>query len=254
MRRSRNIAALFVTLCVLLALSFWRSYVPEPMYNGVGLGTYLFGANTFEEGFRVSQILGVKAAPYLANEMQPNAAYELAFRLAARLPPGVQSMLPDKNEYQRRRSKASTMLLFLRTNAAPALPTVLKLVEKRDPLMQHTCLILLGTVAPGPSHEERALELLLRALEEPIARSEYNPRKAIYSVLGNFTICLDKISFALAHGLHEHANIGPPAIPALREAVKLETNIHIRPAGLALEKIEQAQKERSQKQASLSSL
>ena len=264
MRRSRKIALALLTIVgFALALSFWHSYVPEPVHNGIGLSTYLTGTNNFEDGFRVSQILSAKAAPYLANEMRPQPLYELAFRLAPKLPAAVRSILPNQSEYQMRRARASRMLYYMRTNAAPALPTLLGLLEKRDPIIQHNCLILVGTLAPGTQYEERALQLLLKTLGEPIARPEYNHRKAIYSVLGNFTIRLDELSSLLAQGMREHANIspcldsllkiGPPAIPALKEAVKFETNIHIRPADLALEKIEQAQKERSQKQASLSS-
>ena len=272
MSRTRKIAlALLASIGLVLTLSYWRSYLPEPRHNNIGLNTYLTSTNFeylaytgYHPSAQLAKALDPKAATYLAKQMQPNAVYELAFRLAPKFPSAVQPLFPNKAEYQTRRLRASSILSMMRTNAAPALPTLLSLVEKRDPLIEHPCLMLVGTLAPGTTYEERALRMLLRLLEQPRPSSAYNHRKAIYSVLGNFTIRLDEISSVLVHGLREYSTvspcldsilkIGPPAIPALREAVKSETNIHVRPAGLALEKIEQAQKQRSQKQAGLSSL
>ena len=253
MRKKAKLKSLLLAgfLLPLLAFGLWFwtvGRVPEPKHNGVGLGHYLTPSpsiQVYEEGLEMVQELGPRAVPYLLHKTKPDPIIEFLSRFdrGRKLPaPVLRWMQVEQN----RRTLASAYLSQLGTNALPALPDVVAILERpRVDGVKHNCVNLVGQIAAGTPYEHRAVQAVLRVIEE----SEFgDTRRVAYYALGAFTNHSDQTIPALLEGL-KHGKmvdnciealkrIGQPAIAPLEEAAAKETR-HVRPAGLALEKVRQ---------------
>lgn len=248
-RAKRSTLLLFaLALLVFSALVGWRlATVPEPRHMGIGLGTYLmqWQTNRLQVREAVSSI-GTNAVPYLIQEMRRNSLAEILIKVGAKVPASVRPILPDPRKYQLRRL-AATDLLF---DYPEALPAALDLLEQGDhsSIMQ-SCLMIVRFHALGSPYEERALKTLVNLTRHP-------DRSIRQHAIGNLTKYKDlrwsdDVVPALISGLYYPGmgphlidalvTFGPTALPYLKVAAVSEamTNVHIRPASVALEKIEQ---------------
>lgn len=250
MRITRRAATIVIlTLLLLGAAGWWFVRIPEPAFNGVPLGIYL---DTFrsepQKAYAAVRALGPSAVPYLVEEMKPDPIFENLNRASPRLPASLQSLLPDHISYLNRRMHASALLGSLGTNAISAVPVLLTINLTNDLLFLSQTVDLIGRLAPGTKYERKAVNALLEAITNGSAH--YNGKalkKAAYQHLGAFTYSQEQIIPILVSGLHEPGmsgaciaglvKFGTNAIPALRNASLSETN-HVRPATVALEKIE----------------
>ena len=247
MRLNRN--RLFFLISALAVFAFalwWAAHVPEPKYEGIGLGVYISNSTNNVGPAKVATAgLGGLAVPYLVQQMKPDPLRELLFKAAQKLPGQFNSILNDRGEYQRRRAVAAFLLLTLGTNAVTALPAALQMVEASDDRVFLNAVQLLR-LAPGTEHETRALHALLHliSLKRPDWAHTF-ARRIAYDLLPNFTANSEIVIPALVKSLHEPGGarridpvvrFGTNAIPALRIASASETN-HVRPATVALERI-----------------
>jgi hypothetical protein len=248
-----------IILLVLGAVSaFYLTRVPEPEYNDVKLGSYLtnhyavFGGGTQSMfilgGEKASETLaglGPKAVPYLVNEMTPNPAYELMFRITPRLPTSLQKFTPDKGKHDYRRMLASVLLCKLDTDAITALPHALRAVERMDPVVLYYCVNIIGWHAPGTPYEDRTVKALIGATEAKDA----NTRRVALHFLQRIKTQHPEIIPVLVRNMYEPGlgvtcmdslvRFGTNALPALKKAAEDEKKGHIRLAEMTIEKIEQ---------------
>jgi hypothetical protein len=243
----RRKAALALLPLVLLGtgIASWFSHVPDPEYNGVKLGSYLTSnVINWQEAIKTLGGLGPRSVPFLIKEMTPDPAHEFLFRIAPKLPASLQKLTPDKQEYDHRRRIASALLWHLDSDARPALPHAFRAVERKDPVVIHNCINLIGWLCLGPPDETRAVHALILATESP----DLNTRREALRWLSRVKSQYPQVIPALIRLMYQ-PGLGPTcmnslvpfgtnALPALKEAAEKEKKGHIRLAALTIEKIE----------------
>jgi hypothetical protein len=252
--RKRHYAFTAAGLALFVGLSWWIKHVPEPKYQGVGLGDYLRRPRTFPPPERMQarrdareavKALGASAVPYLANQIEKDPLREFLFKIAPKMPAKVASMFPDRFAYSHRRSTAAAFLPEAGTNAVSAVPRLIELAEAESPNYTHNFIRAIGMLAPGTEHEDPARRLILRVIREARTEPDNELRRMSYHFLG--TLGGDEVLPALIDGLKEPqmvdrcieslVRLGTNAIPHSKKAAEAETG-HIRPATLALEKVQ----------------
>lgn len=236
---------------------FWARYIPEPAYQGVGLGTYLAQWQTNQFGAQKAiKELGTNAVPYLVRKMQRDSFTETLLKLAEKAPKSLQPLLPRSMEYNITRYAAASLL----RDEPSALPAAIKLLEQDDPFspVSFACTIIVANHGPHSEHELRAVRTLVKAAIGP----DRSTRHFALQYLSRYRMWSSKVNIkteiipALIGGLYYPGGtrymepliqLGTNALPALRIAAESEkTNVHIRPAGIVVEKIEQIQASNAQ--------
>lgn len=250
--RKRHFVFAGLGIALFVAVSLWMKHVPEPKYQGVGLGHYLTISRTAPENMRAHRegreaikAMGASAVPYLERQIEKDPVREVLIRIAPKMPDKVASMFPDRYAYLHRRSTAAALLPQAGTNAVSALPRLLEIAEAESPDYTHNLIRAIGMLAPGTIYEDGARRLILRVVSEARTDREDELRRMSYHFLG--TLGGNEVLPALIDGLKEPKMIdrcieslvllGTNAIPLLEKAAEGEKG-HIRPATLALEKVQ----------------
>jgi hypothetical protein len=251
--RGRKIGLTLALLVPLsAALAFQLNRVPEPEYNGVKLGFYL--TNKVVQWAQASETLsglGPRAVPYLLDQMAPNPAYEWMFKIGPRLPASLQKLIPDQRKYNGRRHMAATFLSHLDQDAISALPHALAAIERKDPAVLESCMMIVGWLSPGTSYEPRAVDAFLAVAEDKSLSAPLAPqmRRAAIGWLQRMSPRHTQAIPAILRHMYEPGmgetcmkslvRFGTNALPALRLAAEEEKKGHIRLAEMTIEKIEQ---------------
>jgi hypothetical protein len=235
-----------IILLILLLVPVFRT--AEPEYKGVGLSSYLASNNARDYGVAIeaAKAIGPAAVSYLTVKIDRQPLLELLIHLLERLPASFQKLLPSQNTYQVRRMRAASVLAEFGTNAVPALPTALEIIETEGPSApRYSSIVIVGTCGPDTEYEERALQALLRATESPVREEQ----KIALTSLGRFTNHLSDVLPVLINGIKVPGlygsaeaglkRLGTQAIPTLQELSAKEEG-HIRPATAALESLTNA--------------
>ena len=256
MKRIGKGSTVTVIVALVLAVSGfvgWRaSYVPEPKHLGIGLGTYLARYETNRlEAYTATRAIGTNAVPYLVQEMQRNVLAEALMKVAPKMPASLRPIFPDPRKYHYRRMAAAHLL----SEFPEALPAALAMLEEEEGEgVISYCMMIVGLHALGSAHEERAMKTLVRLTRAP----DRDTRKMAVGYLTKFTRWSDEVVPALVSGLYYPGTgprliealvrFGTNALPYLKVAAASEarTNVHVRPASVALERIEQLAAARNQ--------
>ena len=250
--RKRHFVFAGVGIVLFAALTLWTNHIPEPKYQGVGLGIYLTTTRTapgymraHREGREAINAMGASAVPYLERQIEKDPMREFLIRIAPKMPSKVASMFPDRYAYLHRRSTAAGLLPEAGTNAVSALPRLLAIAEAESPNYTHNLIRAIGMLAAGTEYEDGARRLILKVVNEARSDRDRELRLMSYHFLG--TLGGNEVLPALIDGLKEPrmvdrcieslVRLGTNAIPQLKKVAEGETG-HIRPATLALEKVQ----------------
>ena len=244
-------------LALVLAMSGfvgWRAaHVPEPKHLGVGLAIYLARYETNRlEAYMAARAIGTNAVPYLVQEMQRNVLAEALMKIGEKAPKNTRPIFPDRRKYETRRAAAAHLL----SEFPEAVPAALEMLEEEESHGGVTsyCMLIVGFHGIGSAHEERAMKTLVRLARAP----DRDTRRMAIGYLTKFTRWSDEVVPALVLGLYypgmgprlieELVKFGTNALPYLKVAAASEarTNVHVRPASVALERIEQLAASRNQ--------
>lgn len=236
-RSGKNIALGVTFAATVIGLGAWLFFrVPEPEYEGRGLGDYLSSSTSTQADVgRVKAAVdgtGPAGIRYLAAEMQVSAWMEQWMKWHPSLPAPVRELLPDPGKNQRRRRMASVMLMLSGTNGVSALPGIARVLERpaNGFGVRVNCVRLAGRLAPGTKYEERVIRGLLQVLQ---ADRSPHMRSPVYTALGAFGDRAELVVPVLIDGLREGETtreacvkslkrIGAPAIPMLEAAAAAE--------------------------------
>ena len=196
-------------------------------------------------GWQAVREMSNSVVPYLVSQIEHDPLRELMFKIKPSMPAKISSMLPDPKAYARRRSAAAGLLPEAGTNAVRALQVLLEIAEAEGPEFTHNFIRAIGMLAPGTEYEDRARKVILRVVSEARSDRDSELRRMSYHFLGSFDG--NEVVVALIDGLRERrmtgvcieslVKIGTNALPELTKAAAHESG-YVRPAGLALEKIE----------------
>jgi hypothetical protein len=248
--RVRAVICVIVVLVTVACCVAWMRHVPEPRYKGVGLGQYLRenprNSQLFREGREAVRELGASAVPYLMSEIEKNPVIEFLLRIGPSMPAKVASIFPNRYDYLNTRSRAAGFLPEAGTNAIKVLPRLLEMAEAEHPNYTHNLIRAIGMLAPGTVHQDRARTLMIEVVKaSKNNRSESELERMSYHFLGAFGG--SEVVRPLIDGLQRPnmvdaciealKRLGTNAVPDLKKVAEAEAG-HIRPATLALEKIE----------------
>jgi hypothetical protein len=239
-----GIAALVTVACCVA----WMRHVPEPRYNGIGLGLYLRhnprNPQLFMDGREAVRALGASAVPYLVSEIEMNPFMEFLLKIAPSMPAKVASLFPNRNDYLNKRLRAAALLPEAGTNAIYVLPRLLQMAEAEHPNYTHNLIRAIGMLAPGTVHEDKARTLMIEVVATKNSRESELERMS-YHFLGVFGG--SEVVRPLIDGLRRPnmadacmealKHLGTTAVPELKKAADVETGYY-RPATEALQKLQ----------------
>lgn len=253
-RRYSILAGAGLALLGVVVASLWMRHTPEPRYDGIRFGMildeYWKNREMRKTARQAMKEMGSSIVPYLVSQIESDPMRELMFRIKPSMPAKISSMLPDPTAYANRRSTAAGLLPEAGTNAVRALPLLLKITEAEGPDFTHNFIRAIGMLAPGTEYEDRARKVILRVVSEARSDRDRGLREMCYHLLGMFDG--NEVVAALIDGLRERrmagacieslVKVGTNALPELTKVDAHESG-YVRPAGLALEKIERKMRE-----------
>lgn len=249
LRRRHVVAVTGLALMGVLIATLWMRHIPEPSYRGIRFGVFLDAYWKDREMRKTARQavkeMGSSVVPYLVSQIEKRPVREFMFKLKPSMPDKLGAMFPDQTAYANRKSIAAFLLTEAGTNGVSALPLLLKITEAEGPAFTHNYVRAIGMLAPGTEYEDRARQVILRVATEARSLPDRDLRRMAYHFLGTFRG--DDVVAVLIDGLHDRAvagtcidsliRIGTDAVPELTKVAAHERG-YVRPAGLALEKIE----------------
>jgi hypothetical protein len=249
LRRRYFFASAALALLGVVVATLWMRHTPEPRYQGIRFSVFLDeywkNPEMAKTGRQAVKEMGSSVVPYLVSEMENDPVRDLMFKIKPSMPDKIASVFPDQSVYAKRRTRAAGLLTEAGTNAVSALPRLIEITEAESPDYTHNFIRAIGMLAPGTEYHDRARKLVLRVVTEARSERDSETRRMCYHILGMFGG--DEVVPALIDGLRERrmvdscieslVKIGTNAVPELKKVAAHESG-YVRPAGVALEKIE----------------